>query len=127
VSAQDLGTGKKQAIRVTASSGLDEDEIEKLVKEAEQNTETDRQRRDLIEQRNKADGLVYSTERTLEEFNESIQESDRKPIETALEAVRNAMEGEDCGALRAAVDELSTLTYTLTEHLYAELGGEDSE
>jgi molecular chaperone DnaK len=127
VSAQDLGSGQKQAIRVTASSGLSEDEVEKLVKEAEQNTEADRRRRDLIEQRNKADGLVYSTERTLEEFAESIQEPDQKPIETALEAVREAMEGEDCGALRAAVDELSALTYKMTEHLYAELGGEDTE
>jgi molecular chaperone DnaK len=127
VSAQDLGTGQKQAIQVTASSGLSEDEVEKLVDEAEQNTEADRQRRDLIEQRNKADGLVYSTERMLEEFAESIPESDCKPLETALEAVRDAMEGEDCGALRAAVDELSALTYKMTEHLYAELGGQDAE
>jgi molecular chaperone DnaK len=127
VSAQDLGTGQKQAIRVTASSGLSENEVEKLVEEAAQNTESDRQRRDLIEQRNKADGLVYSTERMLEEFAESIQESGRKPIETALDAVREAIEGEDCGALRAAVDELSALTYKMTEHLYAELGGEDAE
>jgi molecular chaperone DnaK len=81
----------------------------------------------LIEQRNKADGLVYSTERMLEEFAESIPESDNKELETALDAVRRAMEGEDCGALRAAVDELSALTYKMTEHLYAELGGEDAE
>jgi len=127
VSAQDLGTGQKQAIQVTASSGLSENEVEKLVDEAEQNTEADRQRRDLIEQRNKADGLVYSTERMLEEFAESIPESDRKPLETALETVRDAIEGEDCGALRAAVDELSALTYKMTEHLYAELGGQDAE
>jgi molecular chaperone DnaK len=127
VSAQDLGTGKKQAIQVTASSGLREDEVEALVKEAEQNSEADRQRRDLIEQRNKADGLLYSTERTLEEFAENLQESDRKPIENALDAVREAMEGDDCGALRTAVDELSALTYKMTEHLYAELGGEDTE
>ncbi len=72
VSAQDLGTGQKQAIQVTASSGLSEDEVERLVEEAEQNTETDRQRRELIELRNKADGLVYSTERTLEEFAENV-------------------------------------------------------
>jgi molecular chaperone DnaK len=127
VSAQDLGTGQKQAIQVTASSGLSEDEVDALVKEAEQNTEADRQRRDLIEQRNKADGLVYSTERTFEEFADSIEASDRKPIETALDAVREAMEGDDCGALRAAVDELSSLTYKMTEHLYAELRGDDSE
>jgi molecular chaperone DnaK len=127
VSAQDLGTGQKQAIQVTASSGLSENEVEQLVAEAEQNTEADRQRRDLVDQRNKADGLVYSTERMLEEFVENLDEAGRKPIETALEVVREAMEGEDCGALRAAVDELSALTYKMTEHLYAELGGEDTE
>jgi molecular chaperone DnaK len=127
VSAQDLGTGQKQAIQVTASSGLSENEVEQLVAEAEENTEADRQRRDLVDQRNKADGLVYSTERMLEEFVENLDEAGRKPIETALEVVREAMEGEDCGALRAAVDELSALTYKMTEHLYAELGGEDTE
>jgi hypothetical protein len=63
----------------------------------------------------------------LEEFVENLDEAGRKPIETALEVVREAMEGEDCGALRAAVDELSALTYKMTEHLYAELGGEDTE
>jgi len=127
VSAQDLGSGKKQAIRVAVSSGLSEEEVEKLVQEAEENTEADRQRRDLIEQRNKADGLVYSTERTLEEFAENIQATEREPIEAALESVREATKGEDCGALRAAVDELSALTYKMTEHLYAELGGDDAE
>jgi len=127
VSAQDLGTGKSQAIRVTASSGLTEDEVDQLVQEAEANSQSDRQRRDLIDQRNKADGLVYSTERTLEEFAENVSETDRKPIEKALAAVREAMEGEDCGALRTAVDELSALTYKMTEHLYAELGGDDAD
>ena len=126
VSAQDLGTGQKQAIRVTASSGLSEEEVDNLVQEAERNSETDRQRRDLIEQRNKADGLVYSTERMLEEFAENIPAADRTPLETALGAVREAMKGDDCGALRAAVDELSALTYKMTEHLYAELGGDDT-
>jgi molecular chaperone DnaK len=127
VSAQDLGTGKKQAIRVTASSGLSEDEVGRLVTEAEENSETDRQRRDLIDQRNRADGLVYSTERTLEEFAENIDESEAGPIREALEFVQEAIAGEDAGALRAAVDELSALTYKMTEHLYAALGGEDSE
>jgi molecular chaperone DnaK len=127
VSAQDLGTGKKQAIKVTASSGLTEEEVANLVFEAEENVEADRQRRDLIEQRNKADGLVYSTERTLEEFAENIQLDERTAIESAVEDVREAAQGEDCGALRAAVDELSALTYQMTEHLYAELGGEEAE
>jgi molecular chaperone DnaK len=127
VSAQDLGTGKKQAIRVTAASGLSEDEVGALVEEAEEKSETDRQRVEMVHQRNKADGLIYSTERTLEEFAENVTAEERESIGVALEDVREAAKGEDCGALRAAVDELSALTYKMTEHLYAELGGEDVE
>jgi molecular chaperone DnaK len=112
---------------VTASSGLTEDEVVRLVDEAEENSDSDRKRRDLVEQRNRADGLVYSTERTLEEFSENIDESESRPIHEAMKGVRAAMEGEDSGALRAAVDELSALTYKMTEHLYAALGGEDAE
>jgi molecular chaperone DnaK len=126
VKAVDLGSGKKQEIRVTASSGLSESEIDRLIDDAETNTESDRQRRELVEQRNRADGLVYSTERTLEEFAENVDAAEREPIESALDAVREALKGEDCGAIRAAVDELSALTYKMTEHLYAELGGEDA-
>ncbi len=127
VSAKDLGTGQSQAIRVTASSGLDEEEVERLVGEAEQHGEADRVRRELVDLRNKADGLIYSTERTLEEFGESIPEDDRDELLASVESTRTAMKGEDPGALRAAVDELSGLTYKMTETLYAELGGEDSE
>jgi molecular chaperone DnaK len=119
-------SGKQQEIRVTASSGLTESEVDRLVTEAEANTESDRQRRDLIEQRNRADGLVYSTERTLEEFSENIKAAERESIESALDTVRDVLKGEDCGAIRAAVDELSALTYKMTEHLYAELGGDDA-
>jgi molecular chaperone DnaK len=126
VKAVDLGSGKQQEIRVTASSGLTESEVDRLVTEAEANTESDRQRRDLIEQRNRADGLVYSTERTLEEFSENIKAAERESIESALDTVRDVLKGEDCGAIRAAVDELSALTYKMTEHLYAELGGDDA-
>jgi molecular chaperone DnaK len=125
VSAQDLGTGKKQSIRLAVSSGLDEREIERLVKEAEENVESDRRRRETIELRNKADGLLYSTQRTLEEFAEHVAAEDRAELEAALARTRTAMAGEDTGALRAAVDELSSLTYKMTEHLYAELGGGD--
>jgi molecular chaperone DnaK len=127
VSAKDLGTGKSQAIRVAASAGLDESEIESLVKEAEESSETDRQRRGMIELRNKADGLIYSTERTLEEFGDHVSDEDRKAMEAVIEKTREAVRGEDGGALRAVVDELSALTYKMTEQLYAALGGEDSE
>ena len=127
VSAKDLGTGKSQAVQVTASSGLDEEEVNRLISEAEEYSEADQQRRELVELRNRADGLIYSTERTLEEFAENVHEDDRGEIEKALEIAKEATQGEDSGALRVAVDELSALTYKMTEVLYAELGGDDSE
>jgi molecular chaperone DnaK len=127
VSAVDLGTGKSQAIRVTASSGLSESEIENLVQEAEEHSQVDKQRRDLVELRNQADGLIYSTGRTLEEFADNIAEEEAKTLREALEKTREAMDVDDSGALRTAIDELSALTYKMTESLYAELSGEDGE
>jgi molecular chaperone DnaK len=127
VSAKDLGSGKSQAIRVTASGGLSEHDIENLVKEAEEHTQADQDRRELVEVRNKADGLVYSTERTLEEFAENVSDEARKELEAAIEQTRSALKGDDVAALRAVVDELSALTYKMTEQLYAELGGDDAE
>ncbi len=126
VSAKDLGTGKSQSILVTASSGLSEEDVERLVSEAENSKEADSARLKLTELRNKGDGLVYSTERTLEEFAENIEDADRKNVEAALDKTREAVKGDDIDALRAAVDELSGLTYQMTERLYAVLGGDSS-
>jgi molecular chaperone DnaK len=126
VSAKDLGTGRSQAIKVTASTGLSEEEIGKLVKEAEQNAAADRQRRDWIDLRNQADGLIYSTERTLQEFEENVAEDDRTQLQEAIARTRQAMSGEDATALRQAVGELSSLTYKMTEKLYADLGAKQS-
>jgi len=123
VSAKDLGTGKSQAIRVTASSGLSEEEVDRLVQEAEQNSESDKQRRDWIEVRNQADGLVYSTERTLDEFADNVSAEDRTGLEQVIGKVKQAMAGDDLAALRSAVADLSTRTFQLTESLYAKLGG----
>ncbi|MGE4607252.1 MAG: Hsp70 family protein, partial [Myxococcota bacterium] len=127
VSAMDLGTGKTQALQLTASSGLDEGQIETLIGEAEEHKEKDRQRREFIDLRNKADGLVYSTERTLVEFSDSVSAADRDSVEKQLEATRIAMDGDDTGGLRAAVDELMALTYKMTEDLYAEIGADEAE
>ncbi len=122
VSAKDLGTGRSQAIRVAAATGLSEAEISKLVKEAEQNAATDRERREWIDLRNQADGLIYSTERTLEEFEENVKEADRSGLRQAIQQTRDSMAGSDTAALRKAVGDLSSLTYKMTEALYAELG-----
>ena len=127
VSAKDLGTGRSQSIRVTASSGLSQDEVERLVAEAEGNAEDDRTRRVMVDLRNRADGLVYSTERTLEEFAENIEAADRREIEASIASTRKAMEGDDTAPLQSAVDELSGLTYQMTEKLYAALGEEPSD
>jgi molecular chaperone DnaK len=127
VSAKDLGTGKSQQVSVTASSGLSDQEIQGLIEQAQSHSAADQERRELAELRNKADGLVYSTERALEEFAAQVNEADRRELEKALERTRNALSGSDCDALRHAVDELSTLSYQMTEKLYSSLGGEAPE
>ncbi len=97
------------------------------VAEAEGAKEDDQVRREFVELSNKADGLVYSTARTLEEFADQVEEDERGPIQAALEDARAAMQTEDIEALRSAVDGLSSLTYKMTENLYAALGEDESE
>jgi molecular chaperone DnaK len=122
VSAKDLGTGKSQGIRVSAQSGLSEEQVQELVGEAAENATQDRDRRSLVELRNKATGLIYSTERTLEEFAGDIEESDREAVRKALENTRELVTTEDQEALRESAEVLSIITYDMTEKLYAALG-----
>ena len=126
VSARDLGTGKHQQIRVTASGGLSSEEVDSLVAEAENHAASDRERRELADLLNKADGLAYSTERTLVEYAEHVSAEQRQALEAALEKTRSALASADAAALSAAVDELSGLSYQMTESLYESLGGEGS-
>ena len=126
VSAKDLGTGKSQQIRVSASGGLTQDEIERLVGEAEQHASADKERRDVVELMNKADGLIYATERTLEEYAEHVGEDERQGLLAAVEKARAALASRDLHALGVAVDELSALSYQMTEQLYAKLGSSGS-
>ena len=126
VSAKDLGTGRSQAIQVTASSGLTEAEVQRLLVEAEKNVTADQERRRLADLRNQGDGLVYSTERTLAEFAEQVSAEDKAALDAALARTRAALAGSDAAALAAAVDELSALSYKMTERLYATLGGDAS-
>ena len=127
VSARDLGTGKSQAIKVTASSGLSEKQIEDLVAEAAENSEADQSRRERIDLVNQADGLIYSTERTLEEFSENVSDEDRSELKDAIAAVKQEIEsGEEIDSLREAVNRLSQATFQMTESLYEALGGEEA-
>ena len=127
VSAKDLGTGKSQGIEVTASSGLSEDEVERLVAEAEGNAAADQALRSLIDLRNKADGLMYSASKTLEEFAEDVDETDASGLRAQIEKTQALVSAEDPDALEAAIEELSRLSYGLTEKLYAALGGMDED
>jgi molecular chaperone DnaK len=127
VSAKDLGTGRSQSIEVTASSGLSEEEVEGLVEEAKSHAIADQALRSLIEVQNKADGLMYSASKTLEEFSEDVDDSDKKDVAAQIEKTRALMGGADPAALEAAIEELSRLSYQLTEKLYATLGASANE
>jgi molecular chaperone DnaK len=124
VSAKDLGTGKSQGIRVTAQSGLTEEQVEELIAEAEEHLEKDKTRKELIGLRNKATGLIYSTERTLEEFADDIDASDKEAVGKALTETSSLVDSDDFDALNISVESLSVLTYKMTEKLYAALGDE---
>ncbi len=108
VSAKDLGTGKEQSIRITASSGLSREEIDKLVREAESHVEDDKRKKDLIEARNQADALVYQIEKNIKEFGDKIDASEKAKIEEHVATVKKALEGDDAAAIRSAQDELAT-------------------
>jgi molecular chaperone DnaK len=123
VSAKDLGTGRHQTVRVTATGGLNPNDVERLVAEAEQNATGDAERRGLADLRNTADGLIYSVAQTLREYGDTLAESERGEVETALEAARAALAGDDGGKLRDAVEELQQLAYRMTEAMYERLGG----
>jgi molecular chaperone DnaK len=129
VSAKDLGTGKEQSIRITASSGLSKEEIEKMVKDAESHAAEDKKKREVIEARNQADGLVYTTEKAVKEHGDKVDEATRKSIESALEELRKAMEGDDADAIRQKTEALATASHKLAEVMYqqAQAGETGSE
>ncbi|MBI3939631.1 MAG: molecular chaperone DnaK [Acidobacteria bacterium] len=118
VSAKDLGTGKEQKITITASSGLSKDEIDKMMKEADAHSDEDRRKRDEIEARNRADNLVYNTEKILRENREKIPEADAKNIEAGIEATKKAMESGDAQQINAAVEKLTQASHKLAEIMY---------
>ncbi len=120
VSAKDMGTGKEQSIRITASSGLSEEEIDKMVKDAEMHEGEDKKRRELIEAKNQADSLVYSTEKSLADNADKIDAETKTSIETALEEVKKTLDGDDAAAINTAVENLSQASRKLAEAMYAQ-------
>ncbi|MCK6557182.1 molecular chaperone DnaK [Candidatus Binatia bacterium] len=119
VNAKDLGTGKEQSIRITASSGLAEEEIKRMVKDAELHASEDHKRRETAEARNHLDSLVYQTEKALKDHEQDVDASTRGDIERALEAAKKELEGGDADGMRKATEDLTKASHKLAEMMYA--------
>ncbi|MDR1946870.1 MAG: molecular chaperone DnaK [Desulfovibrio sp.] len=120
VSAKDMGTGKEQTIRITASSGLSENEIQRLIKEAEAHAEDDKKKLELIEVRNQADSLIYATEKSLNDLGSKVDAALKADIEAGTAALKKSMEGDSVDAIKSAMDSLSKASHKLAEQLYAQ-------
>ena len=119
VSAKDLGTGKKQSIRITGSSGLSEGEIDRMIRDAESHREEDMRRRELAEIKNSADGLLYTADRSLREYGEKLTQAEKDAIENAIFDLREVVKGTDLRAIRGAIDTLNRASHKLAETMYA--------
>jgi molecular chaperone DnaK len=126
VSAKDKGTGKEQQIRIQASGGLSEADIDKMVKDAEAHAADDKKRREAVEAKNQADALVHATEKSLAEHGSKVSEADRSAIENALSDLKEALKGQDADAIKAKAQTLATVSMKLGEAMYAaQQGGGD--
>jgi molecular chaperone DnaK len=118
VAAKDMATQKEQSIRITASSGLSKEEVEKLVKDAQSHTEDDKKRRKAAEAKNQADNLIYQTEKNLKEHGDKVPAEEKTKIEEALASLKKAMEGTDTAAIESATQTLMTASHKLAEEMY---------
>jgi len=127
VSAKDKGTGKEQKITITSSSGLSKDQVEKMTKEAELHADEDRRAKDDIEIKNRADAMVYSTEKMLKENREKVPEADAKAIEAAVEEAKKAIQAGDSSKITAAIENLTKASHKLAEAMYRQTGAGAAE
>ncbi len=118
VSAKDLGTGKEQSISITSSTNMSKDDIEKAVKEAERYAEEDKQRREEIDTRNNADQLVYQCEKIISEEGEKFPEADKKELQEKVDALKEALKGQDLNVIKSRQEELTKKFYEISEQLY---------
>ncbi len=126
VSAKDMATQKEQSIKITASSGLSKEEVERLVKEAQSHTEEDKKKRELVEVKNQADTLIYSTEKNLSEHGDKIEETEKSNITGAVDSLRKAMEGTDLETIKTAMQNLTTASHKLAEEMYKKASAESA-
>ena len=126
VSAQDKGTGKEQSIKITASSGLSEEEIQRMINDAEVHQQEDYKHKELVDARNACDALIFNTQKSLRDYREKMDEADRASIEKALEDAQQVVQGGDVAAIRRATDELSTRSYKFAEQIYKDPSSSES-
>jgi molecular chaperone DnaK len=120
VSAKDLGTNKQQSIVIKSSSGLSDEEIKRMTKEAESHAAEDKKKREVVDLKNQADQLIYSTEKTLKEHGDKVSGSTRANIESAVNNLKETIKGDSAEAIRRAIDNLNTATGELGKALYEE-------
>ena len=123
VSARDQATGKQQSIRITSSSGLSKDEIERLVKDAELHADADNRKKELVDAKNAADALIYSTEKTLKEMGGNVDGSVRMEIDDAMSNLKRALKGDDAAVIRQTTEVLTRASHKLAETMYQQQGG----
>ncbi len=127
VSAKDLGTGKEQKIEIKSGSGLSDDEIERMVKDAESHADEDRRARELAEARNNGENAAYQAEKQLGELGDSVDESSKSEIEDAIKAVRDVLESEDAGEIQSKTDALQQAFHSVSEQMYAAAAQQQAE
>ncbi len=118
VSAKDLGTGKEQKIRIESSSGLSQSDVEQMRRDAESHAEEDKRKRELIEARNHADQVIYQIEKSLKEHGDKLAESDKAPITSAINNLKEKVKGDDAAAIKAGIEQLSQASHAMAQHLY---------
>lgn len=118
VSAKDLGTGKEQHIQITSSSGLSDDEIQRMVKDAEANAAADKAKREGIDARNEADSLIYATEKTLKDLGDKVSAADKQGITDAVAALKKSMEGDNVEEIKSKTEALKQASYKIAEEVY---------
>lgn len=120
VSAKDMGTGKEQSIKITASSGLSDEEIEKMTQDAEAHADEDKKRKDMVEAKNNGDSLIYATEKSLKEVGDKVDDTTKKNVEDGIEKLKKALEGDDVDAITKATEELTQASHKLAEIMYSQ-------
>jgi molecular chaperone DnaK len=124
VSAKDLGTGKEQSIRITASSGLSEQEIERMKKDAEAHAEEDHKRKELVEARNQADSLIYATEKSLRDLSDKVDAETKAKVEQEAEKLKKVMETDDLESIKKGIEDLTQASHRLAEVMYSQATAE---